>query len=186
MARRLYSLAGYCTLPLLLAYLVATTVLAMRFNDSLLENTLALAGSPVAEPVFSIVPEAFMPGGLSEEAANEAGVNFTQDIDRAKELLTEAGVPPGVVNMVNGRGQVTGDALVRHPQVRVVSFTGGTATGRSIAAAASPALKRVDLELGGKSANIITETAVIDDALDGALTSTPGSEADHSSRPWGI
>jgi 5-carboxymethyl-2-hydroxymuconic-semialdehyde dehydrogenase len=92
-------------------------------------------------------------------------------VARFMELLTEAGVPPGVVNMVNGRGQVTGDALVRHPQVRVVSFTGGTATGRSIAAAASPALKRVDLELGGKSANIITETAVIDDALDGALTS---------------
>ncbi len=92
-------------------------------------------------------------------------------VARFMELLTEAGVPPGVVNMVNGRGQVTGDALVRHPQVRVVSFTGGTATGRTIAAAASPALKRVDLELGGKSANIITETAVIDDALDGALTS---------------
>jgi peptide/nickel transport system substrate-binding protein len=55
------------------------------------ENTLALAGSPVAEPVFSVVPEAFMPGGLSEDAANEAGVNFGQDIERAKELLTEAG-----------------------------------------------------------------------------------------------
>lgn len=92
-------------------------------------------------------------------------------VARFMELLSEAGVPPGVVNMVNGRGQVTGDALVRHPLVRVVSFTGGTATGRAIAAAASPALKRVDLELGGKSANIITESAVIDDALDGALTS---------------
>lgn len=92
-------------------------------------------------------------------------------VARFMELLTQAGVPPGVVNMVNGRGQVTGDALVRHPHVRVVSFTGGTATGRSIAAAAAPGLKRVDLELGGKSANIITASAVLDDALDGALTS---------------
>ncbi|MEO8858522.1 MAG: aldehyde dehydrogenase [Burkholderiaceae bacterium] len=92
-------------------------------------------------------------------------------VARFMEILTQAGVPPGVVNMVNGRGQITGDALVRHPKVRVVSFTGGTATGRAIAAAASPGLKRVDLELGGKSANIITESAVMDDALDGALTS---------------
>jgi len=86
------------------------------------------------------------------------------------ELLTEAGVPPGVVNMVNGRGDVTGDALVRHPLVNVVSFTGGTHTGRMIAAAASPQLKRVDLELGGKSANIITASADLDAALDGALS----------------
>jgi acyl-CoA reductase-like NAD-dependent aldehyde dehydrogenase len=92
-------------------------------------------------------------------------------VARFMDLLAEAGVPPGVVNMVNGRGQVTGDALVRHPGVRVVSFTGGTATGRMIASAAAPGLKRVDLELGGKSANIITESAVFEDALDGALTS---------------
>jgi 5-carboxymethyl-2-hydroxymuconic-semialdehyde dehydrogenase len=87
------------------------------------------------------------------------------------DILSEAGVPAGVVNLINGRGHVTGDALVRHPDVRVVSFTGGTSTGRAIAAAAAPGLKRVDLELGGKSANIITASANLDDALDGALTS---------------
>lgn len=59
------------------------------------ENTLALLGSPVAEPVYSVVPSDFMPGGLTEEAANEAGVNFTPDIDRAMELLAEAGYPDG-------------------------------------------------------------------------------------------
>lgn len=92
-------------------------------------------------------------------------------VARFMDILAEAGVPPGVVNMVNGRGHITGDALVRHPAVRVVSFTGGTQTGRAIAAAAAPGLKRVDLEMGGKSANIVTETANLDDALDGALTS---------------
>ena len=92
-------------------------------------------------------------------------------VARFMEILTEAGVPAGVVNMVNGRGQITGDALVRNNAVRVVSFTGGTQTGRAIATAAAPGLKRVDLELGGKSANIITATANLDDALDGALTS---------------
>lgn len=92
-------------------------------------------------------------------------------VARFMEILTEAGVPAGVVNMINGRGQVTGHELVTHPGVRVVSFTGGTGTGRAIAAAAAPGLKRVDLELGGKSANIITATANLDDALDGALTS---------------
>src|SRR5574337_596911 len=92
-------------------------------------------------------------------------------VARFMEILREAGVPPGAVNLINGRGGITGDALVRHPLVRVVSFTGGTATGRSIAAAAAPQLKRVDLELGGKSANIVTASANLDDALDGALMS---------------
>ena len=92
-------------------------------------------------------------------------------VARFMEILIEAGVPAGVVNLVNGRGHITGDALVRDPRVRVVSFTGGTNTGRLIAAAAVPQLKRVDLELGGKSANIITASAVLDDAVDGALTS---------------
>lgn len=91
-------------------------------------------------------------------------------VSRFMDLLQQAGVPPGVVNLVHGRGHTTGDALVRHPDVRVVSFTGGTETGRAIATAAGPGLKRVDLELGGKSANIITAHADIEAALDGALT----------------
>lgn len=90
-------------------------------------------------------------------------------VSRFMDLLQEAGLPPGVANLVHGRGHTTGDALVRHPDVRVVSFTGGTETGRAIATAAGPGLKRVDLELGGKSANIVTASANLDAALDGAL-----------------
>jgi len=74
-----------------------------------------------------------------------------------------------VVNMVNGRGGVTGAALVAHPQIDLVSFTGGTQTARQISASAGEGLKPLSLELGGKSANIIFATADMDRALDGAL-----------------
>jgi len=88
---------------------------------------------------------------------------------RVVELIHTTDIPKGVVNLVNGRGQVTGDALVGHPGVDVVSFTGGTTTGRAIASRAGQGLKPVALELGGKSANIITATANLERALDGAL-----------------
>ncbi|MCP3024096.1 aldehyde dehydrogenase family protein [Cupriavidus basilensis] len=88
---------------------------------------------------------------------------------RFMTMLTEAGVPPGVVNLVNGRGPVTGSALVAHPRVDVVSFTGGGQAGRAIAAAAGADLKRCDLELGGKSASIVSDSADLDLALEGTL-----------------
>ena len=90
---------------------------------------------------------------------------------RMVEIFHEAGLPPGVVNLVNGRGAVTGNALVAHPGIDMVGFTGGTVTGRAIAAAAGRNLKPVALELGGKSANIIFDSANFEQALDGALDS---------------
>lgn len=90
---------------------------------------------------------------------------------RMVEIFHEAGLPPGVVNLINGRGAVTGNALVAHPGIDMVGFTGGTVTGRAIAAAAGRNLKPVALELGGKSANIIFESANFEQALDGALDS---------------
>jgi acyl-CoA reductase-like NAD-dependent aldehyde dehydrogenase len=88
---------------------------------------------------------------------------------RMIELFHEAGLPPGVVNLVNGRGSVTGVALVSHPGIDMVGFTGGTHTGAAIMAAAGRHLKPCILELGGKSANIIHPSADLDRALDGAL-----------------
>jgi acyl-CoA reductase-like NAD-dependent aldehyde dehydrogenase len=90
-------------------------------------------------------------------------------VARLMELIVEAGVPAGVVNMVCGRGAVTGDALVRHPDVDLVSFTGGTNTGRTVMATAGSGLKPCSLELGGKSANIVFASADFARALDGAL-----------------
>ena len=84
-------------------------------------------------------------------------------------LVREAGLPDGVANLVNGRGVETGAALVRHPDVRVIAFTGGTETGRLIGSAAGQGLKKVVTELGGKSANIIFPDADLERALDAAL-----------------
>lgn len=91
-------------------------------------------------------------------------------VARFMPMLREAGVPDGVVNLVNGRGPSTGAALVEHPRVDLVSFTGGTATGRAISQAAGRGLKPLSLELGGKSACIVFDSADLDQALEGALT----------------
>src|SRR5215510_6453392 len=85
------------------------------------------------------------------------------------EILAEAGVPPGIVNLVHGRGEDVGAALVRHPDVRLVSFTGSAEVGREIASVCGQQLKRVSLELGGKNAQIVMEDADLNLALEGAL-----------------
>ncbi|WP_315709915.1 5-carboxymethyl-2-hydroxymuconate semialdehyde dehydrogenase [Brenneria uluponensis] len=87
--------------------------------------------------------------------------------DRLGELALEAGIPPGVLNVVQGYGATAGDALVRHHDVRAISFTGGTATGRQIMKNAG--LKKFSMELGGKSPVLVFEDADIERALDAAL-----------------
>jgi acyl-CoA reductase-like NAD-dependent aldehyde dehydrogenase len=88
---------------------------------------------------------------------------------RMVELMFGAGLPRGVVNLVNGRGNVTGQALIDHPGVDLISFTGGTETGRTIMRSAGARLRPAAVELGGKSANIIFADANLERALDGAL-----------------
>ena len=87
--------------------------------------------------------------------------------DRLGRLALEAGVPKGVLNIVHGYGAEAGDALVRHPDVRTISFTGGTATGRRIAERAG--IKRLSMELGGKSPVLVFDDADQERALDAAL-----------------
>ena len=86
-------------------------------------------------------------------------------------LAAEAGFPAGVINVVTGYGREAGDALVRHPGVAKISFTGSTATGRRIGAIAGEQLKKVTLELGGKSPTIIFDDADLDAAVAGAAMS---------------
>lgn len=71
------------------------------------------------------------------------------------ELVREAGFPPGVINMIHGKGDVIGDHLTTHPHIRAVNFTGSTRTGTHIHAMAAKSLKKVSLEMGGKNPNII-------------------------------
>ena len=80
------------------------------------------------------------------------------------ELSVQAGFPPGVLNIVHGRGPGVGEAIVAHPQVRAVSFTGSTATGARIAALAAAQFKKVSLELGGKNPAIVFADADLSDA----------------------
>ncbi|KVM93015.1 5-carboxymethyl-2-hydroxymuconate semialdehyde dehydrogenase [Burkholderia stagnalis] len=87
--------------------------------------------------------------------------------DQLGRLALEAGIPPGVLNVVQGYGATAGDALVRHPDVRAVSFTGGTVTGKRIMERAG--LKKYSMELGGKSPVLIFDDADFDRALDASL-----------------
>lgn len=89
---------------------------------------------------------------------------------RLAELATEAGLPPGTVNVVTGRGATTGQALIAHPQIAKISFTGSENVGRHLGAEAGRALKHISLELGGKNPNIIFADADIAKAAAAAAT----------------
>jgi len=85
-------------------------------------------------------------------------------------LFTEAGFPPGVVNVITGFGDEAGSALIEHPLVRKISFTGSDRTGKAINVAAAGQFKHVSLELGGKSPNIVFQDANMEDAVNGAIS----------------
>jgi alpha-ketoglutaric semialdehyde dehydrogenase len=91
------------------------------------------------------------------------------------ELMAEAGFPPGVVNLVTGSGGEVGDAIVTNPDVSVISFTGSSVTGRTIAEQAGRRLKRLSLELGGKNGVVVLGDADLDLATDGILWSAFGT-----------
>jgi len=87
------------------------------------------------------------------------------------EILAEAGVPKGVFNMIDGDGPTVGEAISRHPDIDMVSFTGSTRAGVQVAKAAADTVKRVSQELGGKSANIILEDADLNAAVKSGVLS---------------
>ncbi|HXK28377.1 MAG TPA: aldehyde dehydrogenase family protein, partial [Candidatus Binatia bacterium] len=120
---------------------------------------------PLAIPTWKLFPALLCGNTVVLKPAEDTPHSAAKLI----EILEEAGVPPGVVNLVNGRGEEAGAALVRHPEVKLVSFTGSAAVGREIAAVCGQSLKRVSLELGGKNAQIVMEDADLELALEGAL-----------------
>jgi aminomuconate-semialdehyde/2-hydroxymuconate-6-semialdehyde dehydrogenase len=88
------------------------------------------------------------------------------------EIAREAGLPNGVLNVVQGTGPNVGSAITAHPKINTISFTGGTATGRKVAEASAPLFKKVSLELGGKNPNIIFADADLDTAIAGSVRSS--------------
>src|SRR5262249_54792666 len=84
------------------------------------------------------------------------------------EVARDAGLPPGVLNVVTGKGSVVGDAMLMHPGVDKVAFTGSTSTGRELLRKNADSLKRITLELGGKSPNVVFADADLEAAVKGA------------------
>jgi acyl-CoA reductase-like NAD-dependent aldehyde dehydrogenase len=120
---------------------------------------------PVAIPTWKLFPALLCGNTVVLKPAEDTPYSAVELF----EILEEAGVPPGVVNLIHGRGEEVGAALVRHADVKLVSFTGSAAVGREIASVCGQQLKRVSLELGGKNAQIVMEDADLNLALEGAL-----------------
>ena len=91
---------------------------------------------------------------------------------RLAELSLEAGLPAGVLNIVHGTGPKAGAAICAHPDVPLISFTGGTVTGAKVAATAAPMFKKLSLELGGKNPNVVFADADLDDAIATSIRSS--------------
>lgn len=89
--------------------------------------------------------------------------------DLLAQIAIEAGLPAGVLNIIHGHGVDAGQALVEHPEIRAISFTGSTATGRAIATTAAPSFRKLSLELGGKNPFIVFADADLDAAVETAL-----------------
>ena len=120
---------------------------------------------PMAIPTWKIFPALACGNSVVFKPAEDVPYTATLFV----EILAEAGVPRGVVNLVHGYGAEVGDPLVRHPDVPVISFTGSTETGRHIGEICGQMHKRLSLEMGGKNAQIVMPDADVDLALDGVL-----------------
>jgi aldehyde dehydrogenase (NAD+) len=120
---------------------------------------------PLAIPTWKMFP-ALVCGNTVVLKPSE---DVPQTAHRLVELALEAGFPPGVINLVHGRGEVVGRALSAHPRVPVISFTGSTVTGSLIGETCGRMHKRLSLEMGGKNAMIVLEDADLDLALEGIL-----------------
>ncbi|MEU9976323.1 aldehyde dehydrogenase family protein [Streptomyces sp. NPDC051014] len=140
-------------------------------NSLVLREPIGVVGAvtpwnfPLQQLVTKVVPA--MLGGntvvLKPSESAPAGARLFA------EVAAGAGLPAGVFNVVQGTGPVVGDALARHPRIDMISFTGSTRAGRSVAAAASGTVKRVALELGGKAAHIVLPEADLDFAVQRGL-----------------
>jgi alpha-ketoglutaric semialdehyde dehydrogenase len=120
---------------------------------------------PLAIPTWKIFPAVLSGNTVVFKPATDTPKTAATLV----EIMMEAGIPEGVVNIVHGNGSEVGTAITAHPDVDLISFTGSSAVGKQISRDASETLKRVSLELGGKNAQIVMDDADLDLALDGVL-----------------
>lgn len=125
---------------------------------------------PIAVPSWKIFPALVCGNTIVWKPAEDTPVLAVEFVKN----LEQAGLPPGVLNLVCGYGE-TGAALVEHPKVQLITFTGSTETGRIVAMRCAENLKRVSLEMGGKNAIIVLDDADIDLAIEGILWSAFGT-----------
>ncbi len=126
---------------------------------------------PIAIPSWKLAPALICGNTVVLKPAEDTPLLA----DRFVELFDEAGLPAGVVNIVHGYGETAGEALVRHPNVPVITFTGSRETGVAVTKAAADRLKHVHLELGGKNAIIVLDDADLDLAVEGIVWSAFGT-----------
>jgi len=126
---------------------------------------------PIAIPTWKMFPALIAGNTVVLKPASDTPLSAL----RLVETLYDAGLPEGVVNIIFGPGNTVGDALLHHPDVAVISFTGSTASGRHVAIEAAKSLKRVSLEMGGKNAVIVMDDADLDLAVEGILWSAYGT-----------
>lgn len=120
---------------------------------------------PMAIPSWKIAPALVCGNTVVFKPASDTPLVATRFV----EILEEAGLPPGVLNMVTGGGGAVGDALLEHPDVKLISFTGSCEVGRHVNEKCAPTFKRVSLEMGGKNAIIVMDDANLDLAVDGIV-----------------
>ena len=120
---------------------------------------------PLATPIWQLAPAIMSGNSVIYKPAEDAPLTAT----RLVEILLEAGLPPGVINLLQGQGEEAGAPVVRHPEVALVCFTGSTEVGREVAIACAADHKRVSLMLGGKNSILVMEDADLDMATDGTI-----------------
>ncbi len=126
---------------------------------------------PIAIPSWKIAPAIVCGNTVVFKPAGDTPLLA----ERFVEIFEEAGLPPGVLNIVHGAGKTVGEYLVKHPDVPLISFTGSRDVGARVQTNAGPYLKNVHLELGGKNAIIVMDDADVDLAIDGILWSAFGT-----------
>jgi len=126
---------------------------------------------PMAIPCWKIMPALICGDTVVFKPASDAPASGAKLI----EVLEEAGIPEGVVNLVHGTGKSVGIPMCNHPNINLITFTGSSQVGSEIASVCGKTLKRVSLEMGGKNAQIVMDDADLDLALEGAIWGAYGT-----------